>query len=270
MTAHDGTSLVTYAARAGQYPDNDDRLEIARSTDGVSWTRATIFDPPQGNLAGIPHSCTSRNSGRTWVLHVDSQSPTFASMRWSDAAGLTWPATSVSHDWVPISDAAQLQGYDLRCAGEGDQVWVMYGLASGPSSSTSIPPIDTLRVVRSQDGGKTWGAPITLNDPGELLLRPEIIVEPSGAIDVTAYRGASADDKQGSVVLRRSTDGGASFGPWQTLHAPINFTGDRSSARWIGDYSGLTFDDGDLFVTYADNITGTTFTGFSRRPAAGP
>jgi hypothetical protein len=247
MVAADGSLVATVAARAGEYPSNVDRLIVARSTDGLQWDRVEALPPrPMGQLAGIPHACASTSSGRIWLLHIDSETPIFARIRWSDEHGVTWPAANASSGFAPPAEVTTLQGYDLRCVGEGDEVWVMHGVSGGASSGESIPPLDEIHLAYSQDGGKTFEHRAVLKEPGRRYLRPEIVLEPGGALDLIAYTGSDEGDPAGAVRLWRSTDKGATFVEQPVLLEPIRFTGSRAGADWIGDYSGLVFHQGAI------------------------
>lgn len=267
MTGSDGALILVTAARKGTYPSNVDRLIAARSADGQSWTYTDIVPPgPPGQVAGIPHACASPTGTRVWALHVDSTSPTWSAIRWSDDLGATWPAENRSTSFALPSEVNGLQSYDLRCVGEGDDVWVEYGVAKGPSSGTSIPPLDRITVAHSGDGGATWDLRTVVNPDGPKALRPEIARDATGALHVIAYTGAEEGDAAGAVRWWRSTDGGETFEDRGALHAPILFTGARDGSDWVGDYSGLVIDGGDLFATFVDNSSGKSHILFTRRP----
>jgi hypothetical protein len=265
MTASDGTLLVTFNGTVGQSPNNVASIVVARSSDGTSWTRAyAVPKQARGVLAQVPHACTSPTGSRMWIAYIDSTSPIYASIRWSDDLGLTWPNANVSSGFALPSEAAALQSYDLRCVGRDDDVWLLYGLASGSSSASAIPPLDEIHVAHSSDGGKTWPKRTVIQETGLQYLRPEIVLEPSGAIDLIAYTGAKEGDANGRVRAWRSTDAAASFAPLTTLVQPIRFTGDRSGSAWIGDYGGLAFASGEILATVVDNSSGSSHIAFAR------
>ena len=267
MMGPDNALILVVAARRGAYPSNVDRILAARSVDGQVWTHAAVVPTgPVGQLAGIPHACVSHSGTRLWVLHVDSTSPTWATLRWSDDLGATWPTANASTGFALLEDANGLQSYDLRCAGEGDDVWVQYGVADGVGTTTAIPPLARVTVAHSPDGGTTWDRRTQVNPEETLVLRPELVLEPSGALDVVAYTGAAEGDPTGDVHWWRSTDGGVTFEDRGPLHSPILFTGERDGTAWVGDYSGLAVDGVDLFATFVDNTSGSSRVLFARRP----
>ncbi|MEZ4226063.1 MAG: exo-alpha-sialidase [Polyangiaceae bacterium] len=257
MTAADGTLVLVVNARVGLNPTNVDRIVVARSTDGKSWSQTDAVPKlPLGQIAGIPHACISRQGSRMWIAYVDSSTATYSSLRWSDDLGQTWSPTNVSSGFAPASLAGQVQAYDLRCVGEQDDVWVMYGLATGPGTTTGIPPLNEIRVAHSGDGGVSWDPAVALSEPGLKYLRPEIARSATGELVVIAYAGAQDGDPAGSMRWWQSADGGKSFSARGAFHAPISFTGDRQSQTWIGDYSGLLVSGGTVRTTFIDNSSG--------------
>ncbi|MBK9140840.1 MAG: hypothetical protein IPM17_19155 [Verrucomicrobia bacterium] len=87
----------------------------------------------------------------------------------------------------------------------------------------SHPALETLYQCRSTDGGATWSAPQRLTEAPHALFGslelgaagfsvaangPEILV-------AAAYSGPDAP--AGRIAVRRSTDGGATYAPWQAL-----------------------------------------------------
>ena len=216
-----------------------------------------------GQLAGIPHACASQAADRVWVAYVSLSSPLGAALQWSDDHGVTWPPANVNTGLALQAEANRIQSYDLRCAGDGDSVYLMYGLASGASSANGIPPLDDVVVAHSSNGGQSWDARVHLPQNGLKFLRPEIALAPNGDVHVTAYAGTLDGDPLGAVRHWLMTDN-LTLVEQEVVHQPIVFTGSRGGADWIGDYSGLVVSGGTLFVTYADNSNGTAHVAFRR------
>jgi hypothetical protein len=259
MVAGDGSLVATFAARAGNYPNNVDHLVAARTTDGTTWNRVDAVPVrPMGQLAGIAHACASTSTNTVWLVHVDSQTPIFAALRWSDDAGQTWNDTDTSSNFAAPSEANTLQSYDLRCVGDGDEVWVMHGLGTGGSGAEDIPPLDEIHLAYSSDHGRTFTDQVVLKEPGRKYLRPEVVIESPGHLSIIAYTGTGEGDDQGAIRWWRSSDNGATFAEAMVLLSPIQFTGSRATTAWIGDYSGLSIAGGSLIATVADNHSGTS------------
>jgi len=268
MRTGTGGLVTIFAQREGNYPNNLDAIVAARSTDGVAWTRSFVVPiQPMGTLAGIPHACASRSGARVWTVFVDSSSAIGGTLRWSDDGGATWPAANQGQTFSLSSELAEVQSYDSRCAGEGDDVWVMYGLGTGPGTEDAISPLHQIVVAHSGDAGKTFDRRTTIELTGALYLRPELVVEASGALDVMMYRGAKADDASGRVERLRSTDGGKTFAAPVVELDPMLFDPSRATQTWIGDYSGLVADGTDVLMSYVTNGDGHSHIAFKKRPA---
>ena len=268
MRTGTGSLVAIFNQREGQYPTNLDAIVASRSTDGVTWARSFVVPvQPQGTLASIPHACASRTGARVWAIFIDSTSAIGGSLRWSDDSGATWPAGNLGQTFSLPGESAEVQSYDYRCAGEGNDVWVMYGLGSGAGTSEAIPSLKQIRVAHSSDGGKTFDRRTTIEQPGAFYLRPEIVVEPGGALDVLMYRGSKDKDPNGRVERLRSTDGGKTFGSPVVELDPMLFDPSRATATWLGDYSGLVADGPDVLTSYITNATGTSHVAFSRKLA---
>ena len=262
-----GGLVAIFAQREGNYPTNLDAIVAARSTDGVAWTRSMVVPiQPMGTLAGIPHACASRSGARVWTVFVDSSSAIGGTLRWSDDGGATWLTTNRGQTFSLPSETAEVQSYDYRCAGEGNDVWVMYGLGAGLGTEDAISPLRAIVVAHSGDAGKTFDRRTTIELTGALYLRPELVVEAGGALDIMMYRGAKADDAMGRVERLRSTDGGKTFGAPIVELDPMLFDPSRSTPTWIGDYSGLVADGTDLLMSYVTNASGHAHVAFTKRP----
>lgn len=263
-----GDLVAIFNQREGQYPDNLDAIVAARSTDGVAWTRSFVVPvQPKGMLASIPHACASRTGDRVWAVFIDTTSSIGGTLRWSDDGGATWPVANQGQTFSLPSELAQVQGYDYRCAGEGNDVWVMVGLSPDPGTEDAISPLHQIVVAHSGDAGKTFDRRTTIELAGALYLRPELVVEASGALDVMMYRGAKASDPSGRVERLRSTDGGKTFGAPIVELDPMLFDPSRATPTWIGDYSGLVADGSDILMSYVTNGGGHSHIAFKKRPA---
>jgi hypothetical protein len=99
---------------------------------------------------------------------------------------------------------------------------------------------------------------------GKYFMFPNLVREDSGALDLTYYAGSGQGDKAATFRRARSTDRGKTFAPSLVLHKPITFEQGRATLAWIGDYLGLTWSAGNLFMAYTDNSSGTSHTAFYR------
>jgi hypothetical protein len=148
----------------------------------------------------------------------------------------------------------------------------MWGRAEGVG-------FEPTRVVRhSDDVGKTWSAPVRVNDDTghNSQFNPKIALDPTtGNVAVSWYdcrndngqgapgpgippgdtNGIPNDDAQfwGAV----STDGGLTFSKNVQISAGTSNSHDANNVIDFGDYSGLAFFNGAFFPAWADNSNST-------------
>lgn len=117
--------------------------------------------------------------------------------------------------------------------------------------------------TRSIDAGDTFSEPVRLNDAvaGDQF-QPAVAAGPGGEVVVSWFdRSSDPENRLAELVLVRSTDGGASFGPTErvssqrfdpALAAP--FDGNRR--RFFGDYQGLVLGSGVAIPFWNDPRSG--------------
>jgi hypothetical protein len=111
---------------------------------------------------------------------------------------------------------------------------------------------------RSIDGGSSFSPAIQLSISGEICQGSEPVVGPSGEVYVTWLRSAP---EPAAIVVAKSVDGGASFGPPAivTPIIPIGFAG----GRLIGNFRVNSFPridvnpvNGHVYIVYSANPEG--------------
>lgn len=250
----DDTVVVTYAKTS------TGGILAARSTDQAkTWTNVTIVE--DGGFRNLVFPCHDASGDRLYVAYHAGGG---IGLRWSDDGGATWP------DPNKTAVAAQGEGQpafdDPTCAAAGSEVWVVYGLSSDKFGTQSSPKLNRLRLAHSSDGGATIDARYDALDSaaGAYAMHPYLVREDGGALDLTYYAGASDGDTKGSFRVARSTDGGKSFAPSLVVHQPITFLSSRADPKWLGDYSGLWWTRGHLYMAYANNQPSYAHTAFYR------
>jgi hypothetical protein len=112
--------------------------------------------------------------------------------------------------------AVVFTGVQPQLAKRGEQVFLTYGQDN------------ILSVLRSDDGGQTFGKAVKLTNPGRVSLGmhrgPRIAVTPN-IVMVTLVAGVKGGGADGDLLLYRSTDGGATFA------APVVINDVPGSAR---------------------------------------
>ncbi len=108
--------------------------------------------------------------------------------------------------------------------------------------------------VSSGDGGRTWTAPVRVNDDPKSNGRDQIMqwlaVDPvDGSVYVVFYdRRGDANNKLATVTLARSSDGGRSF-----VNYAWSITASDPRKATLGDYLGLAAYDGRVYGSWVEN-----------------
>ena len=109
---------------------------------------------------------------------------------------------SLTSGFTASSTTAAFTGTQPQLAAIGRRVYLAFGLQN------------TISVVRSDDMGETFGAPVRLPASGRLSLgmhRGPRVAATNSAVLVTAIAGAKGGGADGDVLLFRSSDGGVSW-----------------------------------------------------------
>ncbi len=252
--AGDGAVLITYTkmSTGGIY--------AARSSDGMSWDNHVVAE---GNgFRNLAFPCHPTSGPRMYVVY---HSGIGVRLSWSDDHGVTWDGET---EVVPIEDGKPAF-VDPNCAADGNEVWITYGSTIDPPGmgNQESAKLNGIRIAHSNDGGKTidWVADAQDAQATDLYMLPALVREPvSGALDLVYFAGNFEGDKKGSLRRSRSTDGGKSWIPSLSIRDSITFIVDRTTPNWLGDYLGLRWARGNLYVSFTDNSKGTSHISFYR------
>ena len=135
----------------------------------------------------------------------------------------------------PPSRVAGALTFQPRLAVEGRRVLVAWIAATEERATKFLgfgPPPNPIVLARSEDGGRTFAPPVTVSEPNRLAVQPTLLAGPGGQVVVgaldlvddrstyqTAHEGRPGPPPAGPwrLVLWRSGDGGATFGPAATV-----------------------------------------------------
>ena len=114
-------------------------------------------------------------------------------------------------------------------------------------------------LIKSTDGGITWGSPKRVNDDWTVNDQhlPWIDIKPDGTIDIAWYdRRNSITDTMWDVFITRSINGGTTFSlnkmiNDQSYASPLNPWG----TPWMGEYLGLAVDNSHAYIVFTSSIT---------------
>ncbi len=259
--ADDGSIVLTYSRVSQQ---NENTLVAASSDDGLTWSHTDVFPGTTAHFYNLAYVCPSVGGTRMHAAVLDFSNFGVKLLAvHTDDGGATWS------DPVEIAGTDANVNYDDPvCVANGDTLTVMYGTIDGPAGGEDEASL-ALAIVQSENGGKTFGAPVSVGDAtlGPLYLHPAIAAAPDGHFAISYYEGASEPDDQGTYVLADDTaiaDLAASTAPIGDL---VHFTASREDAQWVGDYVGLSFGhDGTLHTTYVVNLPDSSHIAYAKKP----
>lgn len=151
------------------------------------------------------------------------------------------------------------------------QAWVAVDTSDGPRSGwvyvlvsvdpTGSDPLD-VHMVRSQDGGATWSAPVKVNQEAEGADAWQwfgtLSVAPNGRLD--AIWNDTRNDQPGGIdselTYAYSTDGGVSWSSSQTVSPSFDPHLGWPQQSKIGDYYDMVSENDVVHVAYAATFNG--------------
>ncbi|MGH9129574.1 MAG: hypothetical protein ACRDY2_11580 [Acidimicrobiales bacterium] len=246
ITANDTPTLA-------QDPANPSNLVIVNRVDrpdynavvqystngGRTWHASSLQAPPesdyQGALAVVPHKLYAPEAlfnakGTLYVVFVTLSGP-------GNQPDGVWVESSTDGgaSFRPPTAVAGPESYEVSAAidpttGNLFVAWVQ----AKPFLCVLCFPTTGLPIVvsHSDDGGRTWSTPVKVSNPGLARIgAPKIAVDAKGNPSVLYYdyKGDKLDwgNLPGtyhgtfSLLLTRSTNGGATFGPGQLVNGAI-------------------------------------------------
>jgi hypothetical protein len=232
-------------------------VALVRLEDKQPPLRRTVAegDSFAGSLATL---CAAVDRPRLWIPSFDPMGGIV--LYRSDDEGDSWPEAAR----VRVSLASEAVAAEAPlCLSGGDDLWIAYGLAARPLDTGSSALMSSLVLVHSRDGGASFDARHEVREEGALLMHPQIVREPSGALDAVYYAGRD-EGKTGGLRSTRLDAQGARAAS-RTVGAPLPFVAQRSDPRWAGDYFGIAWSD-RLVVAYGDASRGEPHVAFTTLP----
>lgn len=313
-----GLGLVLFGAKGApaQLNPGPNRL-ITGDRSGIDAhnTPAVARDPARpevvvmANRVDTPQfSCSvsrSADGGRTWSAVPFQLPPGVPNCYWPDVAFddqghllVLYTATGGTYNlplsvWLQRLDGTTAVSPAVRVAGPlafhahlgvGTGRVLATWVQTGPTTvdkPLGFDPPHALMLARSDDGGKTFAAPVRLSEVTRRVALPTVLAGPGdrvlvGALDLgeDAFNYQALHDSQGGpppdgrwrVVTWASADGGATFGPASTVSELVipqriivnlgpapGLAQDPRSGRVYATWDGGRGDDRDVFLAWSDD-----------------
>ncbi len=248
-----GTILVTCMQMAG----SSAVLNAHRSTDkGATWSKSPIFTSTAGNQANFIVPCAPKTGTRIWASHLSVETDLLQRLHWSDDDGVTWPAANTKTFGINSSITP------ATCVAKGNDLWLAYGQWTAQPASADAP-VDEYHVIHTTNGTTIDDVLASDTKTKQQELGSLALDDATGELALSYYAG-DAEGASGNVRSVRSTNGGKTWSASTVVSADLNFTSDRGSAKWLGDYFGSVLRGGTLFLTYGENADSVTHVAFSK------
>jgi hypothetical protein len=227
--------------------------------------------------------------GRLLVLYTASGG------RFNQPVGVWLQAFSGEAPAGPAVKVARSEAFHAHLAVDGRRVLVAWVQTPPENADRPLgfePGPNPILLARSDDGGTTFAPPVRVSEPGLRVAHPTVLARPDGTVVVGALDyGDDVDDYEGRhggqggpppagqwrVVVWRSADGGASFGPTSVVadHLGVpqrvvidlapgpSFAADPARNRLYAAFDAGTGDGRDVFVA-ASGDDGATWSSPAR------
>ena len=232
------------------------QMLFSRSTDGgLHWSKPIVMSdhdglPRDDNGAVEGFDGTVTPDG---VLHVVWSDGDHLIYTVSRDGGRSFAPTRVVAETAPsyfqVADVDRANGFPQIGSDARGRLFVTW-------SDYRNGDIDVF-LKHSEDGGKTWSAPVRVNDDslhdGSDQFFQWLAVDPaSGAVNVEFYdRRGDPENRRTLVTLARSVDHGRTFTNLQWSRRTF-----VSHGEFIGDYTGVTAYDGRVWGVWAEQVPG--------------
>ena len=136
----------------------------------------------------------------------------------STDGGNTFPTSAAAAARDATADFLDKPEMDVKSGAgdDADKVYVVYThFSAGPTA---------IEVVRSLNGGVTWGAPIVIGNGGDFVQFSHVVARPGTEKVYVAWEQFNADGTR-QLKMRVSSDAGATYGP-EKIIGPVSPSGD--------------------------------------------
>jgi Secretion system C-terminal sorting domain len=227
-------------------PADSTHIMYARSADGGNtWTTAVRINQKGGDCQDLDNTVEGAVPaiGPNGQLYTAWAGPEGIVFDKSLDGGNTWMATDKIVTTIPGGWDFAIPGVD-RCNGlpvtvcdrsnsaYRGHIYINWADQRNGVSNTDI------WVIKSTDGGNTWGSPIRVNDDAsnrQQFLSWMTVDQTNGYLYVVFYDRRNYTDNQTDVYVARSVDGGATWTNFKVSASPFT----PAPNVFFGDYSNI-------------------------------
>jgi hypothetical protein len=243
------TAWTQFDKYRSRNPEDHSNIMFSRSTDGgLTWNEARQINSNSGDCLDSSNTvegavpCTGPNG----EVYISWSGPFGIVFNVSHDAGLNWMDKE-----IPVTDQVGGWEYNIeglyRCNGMPvtacdvsnskykGTIYINFSDARNEKNDVDI------FLVKSTDGGNTWGEVKRINDDSLGNNKQQFMcwmaVDPiTGAINILFYDRRNYDDRRTDVYLARSTDGGDTFENIKISEEPFI----PEKKIFFGDYIGIS------------------------------
>ncbi|HEX8169412.1 MAG TPA: sialidase family protein [Thermoanaerobaculia bacterium] len=247
---NDGTLYLAWIRANGYSDSTTSEMLLTRSRDGG----ATWSEPRSFGRVGAAYLAVGPN-GEVYFSHTGG--PGYVMERSRDGgatfealappARLSLPAGNLPNSRTSTNVLQQFAVDLSPTATRGN----LYFVFPGDGATRGAFPA-SVQLTRSEDGGKTWSAPVRLSAPPELkrdALLPTVAVDSMTGEVIAAWidRRDDANNVRARLYATRSRDGGRTWQTAKPFSSPFSI-----DANFLGHYNGVAIQNTTRIASFSD------------------
>jgi len=238
-------------------PEDRTRILAARSIDsGTHWSDPVVVSDVTGNCLDSDDTVEGAvpavgPKGEVYLCWAGPLGLTFdKSLDGGQTFGEDIPVTPLPGGWdIDVAGIYRCNGMPITACDISDSPYRGHIYILWSDQRNGVGDTDVF-LVKSADGGKTWGRVTRVNDdpPGRQQFFPWMTIDQkTGNIYAVFYDRRDSTDYNTEIYLARSDDGGRTF----TNHKISDYPFNPVSGIFFGDYIGIAADGGMIYPIWA-------------------
>ena len=255
-------SLYVTAGLVGDQSGSEELIVSHSHDGGATWHQTDVAGIQRTPAGDVYPNLTVDNKGELYLAWMYCDSGPFYFCSNNKGNMVFSKSTDGGNTWTtPTLMATIVLGLGIPNTNVGDEDYPAIAVdnSDGPYAGNLYVVMYTwtgiymrVQVIRSTDGGNTWSKPVPVA-PGIThdQFFPWISVSPTGLVGVSWLdRRNDPNNVNYQAFAAISSDGGRSFQPNVQLTTKFSNPNNNGGPddRWMGDYSGNTWDGPDYFI----------------------